>query len=30
LLIAMIIIWSISAISIPVMFHSKRFEEHVL
>ncbi|SEN56904.1 hypothetical protein [Niastella yeongjuensis] len=31
LLIAMIVIWSISAsIGIPVMFHSKRFEEHVL
>jgi hypothetical protein len=30
LLIAMIIIWGIAAISIPVMFHSKRFEEHVL
>ena len=31
LFIAMIVIWSISAsIGIPVMFHSKRFEEHVL
>jgi 4-amino-4-deoxy-L-arabinose transferase-like glycosyltransferase len=31
LFIAMIVIWSIAAsIGIPVMFHSKRFEEHVL
>ncbi len=31
LFIAMIIIWSIAAsIGIPVMFHSRKFEEHVL
>jgi hypothetical protein len=31
LFIAMIVIWSIAAsIGIPVMYHSKRFEEHVL
>ncbi|MFL5744866.1 MAG: hypothetical protein ACJ751_09395 [Niastella sp.] len=31
LFIAMIIIWSLAAsVGIPVMFHSKRFEEHVL
>jgi len=31
LFIAMIIIWSIAAsIGIPVLFHSKKFEEHVL
>lgn len=31
LLIAMIVIWgAAAAIGIPVMFHSKRFEEHIL
>lgn len=31
LFIAMIVIWSLAAsIGIPVMFHSKKFEEHVL
>jgi hypothetical protein len=31
LFIAMIVIWSMAAsIGIPVLFHSKRFEEHVL